>query len=280
MRSIRAMRDARRPTHARRGPGGAPWPCRPSPPCVQGREPPAAPIPAEHADDAAPRRGGTLHLASFKDIRGLDPAAATDGVSAPSVHLIFAGLVDFDDQGRVVPDLADHWELDHTSTSYRFVLREGVRMQDGEELTAADVKRSVERALHPSTPDADASYFDGIAGYAAYAAGRSEHLEGVVVESRYVVVFRLRQADATFLSVLALLAPRPVCKTGGNRYVDTWAPCGAGPFKLMPGGWQRGTSLRLVRHDGYFRAGLPYLDAVEWTFNMQALSQRFRLRTR
>ena len=44
----------------------------------------------------------------------------------------------------------------------------------------------------------------------------------------------------------------------------------------MPGGWQRGTSLRLVRHDGYFRAGLPYLDAVEWTYNMQPLTQRFR----
>ena len=44
----------------------------------------------------------------------------------------------------------------------------------------------------------------------------------------------------------------------------------------MPGGWQRGTSLRLVRHDGYFRPGLPYLDAVEWAFNMQPLTQRFR----
>jgi ABC-type transport system substrate-binding protein len=45
---------------------------------------------------------------------------------------------------------------------------------------------------------------------------------------------------------------------------------------LTPGAWQRGASLRLVRHDGYFRAGLPYLDAVEWAFNMQPLTQRFR----
>jgi ABC-type transport system substrate-binding protein len=240
------------------------------------RGPLAAPIPAEHGDEAAPRRGGTLRLASFKDIRGLDPAGPTEGLSDQAIHLIFAGLVDFDTEGRVVPDLADHWEVGDGGRMYRFVLRPGVQMHDGQELTAEDVKRSVERALHPATPDPDASYFEGIAGYPAYAAGSAAHLDGVVVEGRYVVAFHLKEPDATFLSVLARPTLRPVCRSGGALYADTWQPCGAGPFKLMPGGWKRGTSLRLVRHDGYFRAGLPYLDAVEWTFNMQLLAQRFR----
>lgn len=236
----------------------------------------AAPIPAEHGEDAAPRRGGTLHLASFKDIRGLDPAGPTDGVSLQPIHLMFAGLVDFDERARVVPDLADHWDVGDGGRTYRFVLRRGVVMQDGEELTADDVKRSVERALHPSTPDPDASYFAGIVGYQSYAARSSAHLEGVVVEDRYVVAFHLTEPDATFLSVLAMPTLRPVCRSAGDRYADTWNPCGAGPFKLLTGDWQRGTSLRLVRHDGYFRPGLPYLDAVEWSFDMQPLAQRFR----
>ena len=30
-------------------------------------------------------------------------------------------------------------------------------------------------------------------------------------------------------------ALRPVCKSAGDRYADTWLPCGAGPFKLEPG---------------------------------------------
>ena len=234
------------------------------------------PIPAEHGDDAPPRRGGTLRLATFKDIRGLDPAGPTEGVANQAIHAIFAGLVDFDDRGRVVPDLADRWEIAEGGRVYRFTLHEGVRMHDGEELTADDVKRSVERALHKTTPDPSASYFEGIAGYAAYAEGTAEHLDGVVVEGRYVVTFRLEEPDATFLSVLAGPTLRPVCRSAGDRYVDTWQPCGAGPFKLAPGGWRRGASLRLVRHDGYFRAGLPYLDAVEWTYNMQQLTQRFR----
>jgi ABC-type transport system substrate-binding protein len=236
----------------------------------------SAPIPAEHGDDAPPRRGGTLHLASLKDIRGLDPAGPTEGLAVQPIHLIFAGLVDFDDRGRVVPDLADRWEIAEGGRVYRFFVREGVQMHDGEELTADDVKRSVERALHKTTPDPDASYFEGIVGYPAYLAGASEHLDGVVVEGPHVVAFHLTEPDATFLSILARPALRPVCRTGGDRYADDWQPCGAGPFRLMPGGWRRGTSLRLVRHDGYFRPGLPYLDAVEWAFNMPQLTQRFR----
>ena len=236
----------------------------------------AAPIPADHDDDAAPRRGGTLHLASFKDIRGLDPAGPTEGLADQPIHLIFAGLVDFDERGRVVPDIADHWEIADEGRTYRFFLRPGVQMHDGGELTAEDIKRSAERALHKTTPDPGASYFAGIVGYPAYAAGTAHHLDGVVVEGPYVVSFRLTEPDATFLSVLARPTLRPVCRSGGDRYTDTWQPCGAGPFKLTPGAWQRGNSLRLVRHDGYFRAGLPYLDAVEWAFNMQPLTQRFR----
>jgi ABC-type transport system substrate-binding protein len=240
------------------------------------REPLATPIPAAHADDASPRRGGVLHLASSQDIRNLDPAGPTDGLAVQAEQLIFAGLVDLDDRARVVPDLAETWDVRDGGRTYDFVLRPGVVMHDGEELTADDVKRSAERALYPTTPNPNASYFDGIVGYEAFVGGRSEHLDGIVVGGRYVVSFHLTEPDATFLSILAMHTLRPVCRTGTDRFVDTWRPCGAGPFRLPPDGWQRGASLRLVRNDRYFRPGLPYLDGVEWAFNMQPLPQRFR----
>ena len=113
----------------------------------------AAPIPAQNDDAASPRRGGTLRLASFTDVRTLDPAGSLDELAGEAIHLIFAGLVDYDHEANVVPDLADHWEVDDSGRTYRFTLRHGVLMQDGTELTAEDVKRSVERSLHPSTPN-------------------------------------------------------------------------------------------------------------------------------
>jgi ABC-type transport system substrate-binding protein len=236
-----------------------------------------SPIRGANGDDATPRQGGTLRMASFSDLRGgLDPAVDVDGLSLGAIHLLFAGLVDYDEHGRIVADLAERWDVDDGGLTYRFVLRSGVTMHDGAELTADDVKRSVERALHPSTPDPNASYFTNLAGYDAYAAGNAQHLDGVSVDGRYVVSFHLSKPDSTFPYLVALHSLRPTCKSAGDRYSDTWLPCGAGPFKLLAGGWQRGTGLRVVRHEGYFRAGLPYLDAVEWTFNMKPLAQRFR----
>jgi ABC-type transport system substrate-binding protein len=235
-----------------------------------------APVPAASADDAPPRRGGTLRMASFTDVRSLDPAGPTDGLAMQTQVLLFDGLVDFDRQGRVVPNLAERWEVTDEGRTYRFTLRAGVLMHDGAELTAADVKRSVERALHPTTPGSESAFFEGLTGFAAYAEGKAPHLDGVVVEGRYQVAFHLDQPDAAFLALVALRAMRPVCASAGDRYLDAWLPCGAGPFKLESGGWQRGTSLRLVRHEGYFRPGRPYLDAIEWTFNVLPVPQRFR----
>lgn len=234
------------------------------------------PIPPAHDEDALAVPGGTLRLASISEPRSLDPAGAADGLSLGPVHLMFAGLVDYDEHAHVVADLADHWDVEDEGRTYRFVLRTGVTMHDGAELTATDVKRSIERALHPSSPTQYSSYFTGLVGYEPYAQGKAEHLEGVVVEGRYQVAFHLRSPDATFPYLLTLHVMRPTCAGAGDRTTDTWLPCGAGPFKLERGGWQPGTSLRLVRHAGYFKPGLPYLDAVEWTFNMPEPTQRVR----
>jgi len=235
----------------------------------------APPIAAEHPTDATPRRGGTLHLASFADIRALDPAVASDDLAATPIEALFAGLVDYDASAQIVPDLARRFEVSPDGLVYRFFLREGVRFHDGSELLAADVKRSIERALHPTTPNPAASLYDTIAGFEAFTGGKAEHLDGVAVEGRYVVAIRLKETDARFLSVLALHPLRPVCPSAGDRYDDAWVPCGAGPYRLPPGGWDRGRSLLLTRHEGYFRPGLPHLDALQWTFSMNRAAELY-----
>ena len=226
------------------------------------REPLAAPMPAAHPEDATPRRGGTLHLAYFADVRSVDPAGPTGGESRSALEALYAGLVDYDAEGNLTPDLATRWEVADDGRTYRFFLREGVRFHDGDEVTAEDLKRSAERTLHRTTASPHASAFDDLLGYDDYVSGKAEHLEGVQVEGLYVVSYRIKDADATFLKRLAMHALRPVCKTAGDRYSDTFKPCGAGPFKLGPDGFQRGIGLRVVRHDAYFQPGLPYLDGI------------------
>jgi ABC-type transport system substrate-binding protein len=231
-------------------------------------EPLAAPIPAAHPDDPTPRRGGTLHLASIGDMRGVDPAVVGDALSFSASEIVFAGLVDYDKNAKVVPDLAERYEVAEGGSVYRFFLREGVLFHDGTEVLAEDVKRSIERSLHPSTPGPFSYLYEPIVGFEAYTTKKADHLDGVVVEGRYVVAIHLKEPDSRFLFTVALPPLRPVCRSAGDRYSDTWAPCGAGPFKILPGAWERGRNITLTRHEGYFKPGRPYLDAVAWIFNV------------
>lgn len=66
---------------------------------------------------------------------------------------MFAGLVDFDYSGKIVPELAESFTASPDGLRYNFVLRPNVLFHDGSLLTVADVKRSFERALHPKTPN-------------------------------------------------------------------------------------------------------------------------------
>ncbi len=244
--------------------------------CALGCAKSELPEPIKGAGATEPRRGGIIKVATFGDIRTVDPANIADGLAPQVNQALFAGLVDYDSKANIVPDIAERWVVEDEGKTYRFFLREGVRFHDGDEVTADDVRRSTERALHPSAPNPDTGYYSSILGYDDFVAKKTEHLEGVAVEGKYVVVYRLKEADATFLRVLALQTLRPVCKSGGDRYVDTWHPCGAGPFKLEPAGWERGRQLTVVRHDGYFKPGLPYLDGMRWLFHANQTSQRFR----
>jgi ABC-type dipeptide/oligopeptide/nickel transport system permease subunit/ABC-type transport system substrate-binding protein len=226
--------------------------------------------------DAAPVRGGTLRLGLGANIRMLDPALAYDEVTAPIEALLFERLVTWDAEGRIVPELAERFDVSEDGLTYTFVLRENVRFHDGAELSARDVVRSLERTLHPKTPCPGASYYGSIAGFEEYRGGKAPHLAGVRSEGERTVVITLREPDATFLPLMALTFAAPVCPSMGAG-VDTQAPatpCGTGPFRLAS--FEPESSLRLVRHEGYRTPGKPYLDAIEWLTNVLPRTQRYR----
>ena len=65
--------------------------------------------------------------------------------------------------------------------THTFVLRDGIKLHDGAELTAADVKRSIERALHPKTACPGASNYAAIEGFDAFHGGKAGELAGAMV---------------------------------------------------------------------------------------------------
>ena len=79
-----------------------------------------------------------------QDYTAINPALYEHGeINA----LLFAGLTAHDENNRVVPGLAEDWSFDEDSLTYTFDLRQGLTFHDGEPLTSADVKFTLEAIL-------------------------------------------------------------------------------------------------------------------------------------
>ncbi len=66
--------------------------------------------------------------------------------------LIFNGLTRSDGQGGLKPDLAERWEVSEDGLAYLFKLREDIRWQDGQPVTADDVIFTVNLMQDPDFP--------------------------------------------------------------------------------------------------------------------------------
>src|SRR2546429_550339 len=103
----------------------------------------------------------------------LDPAQVTEGGTGGVLQNIFEGLVDIDKENRVIPVLAQKWDISPDGLIYTFHLRPNARFHNGRELNGGDVKYSLERALRPQTRSSSAlNYLGFIKGADDVAGGK------------------------------------------------------------------------------------------------------------
>jgi peptide/nickel transport system substrate-binding protein len=191
-----------------------------------------------------PKRGGALVVGLSQDLPGLDPHPSTSTITYQVLSLVYQGLVDFDRDLKIRPVLAESWKVSPNGKEWTFALRKGVKFHNGRPLTAGDVKFSLDRILDPKT--------------AARGKGALSIIESVQVVDPQTVRVHLTRASGAFLSRIAgtyqaILPPEAV-------QGPAFKAIGTGPFQLTE--WKTNERVELKRFDGYWEAGLPYLDAV------------------
>ncbi len=80
----------------------------------------------------------TLHRSMSSSPTRINPLLATDSASGEIAGWIFNGLVKFDKNGRIAPDLARSYDFVNDTTLV-FHLRKGLKWHDGKDFTASDV---------------------------------------------------------------------------------------------------------------------------------------------
>src|SRR4029453_14460001 len=101
--------------------------------------------PRSEAAKRHPQRGGTLLFGTRLDIAGLDSHRNTQYHVSHSAAALYAGLTDIDQQGNIVPGIAESWEPNQELTAWVFRLRKGVLFHNGREVDAEAVKLNILR---------------------------------------------------------------------------------------------------------------------------------------
>ncbi|MGH9242984.1 MAG: ABC transporter substrate-binding protein [Acidimicrobiales bacterium] len=190
--------------------------------------------------DSASAPAGTLRV-GIERPHSFDPAEASPADQGELVvaDLLYDGLALTDASGRAVPVLAERWEATPDQRSWRFVMAAGARFADGQPVTAADVKYSLERVAAKGAASLTGVRLDVVSGYRAFVDGTAAELVGIrVVDDRTVEV----ALDAP-LAVLPELLSSPSfgivagraaggdAEAGPLAFAD--APMGTGPFRFV-----------------------------------------------
>ena len=192
----------------------------------------------------AQKRGGTVVVGNDDDAVGLDPHLSFAFASGNFYEHVYTGLTRFNARMEIEADLATSWEVP-IPTTYVFRLRRGVRFHNGREMTAEDVKYSIDRVRDPKGGSPIRDTYQSV--------------EAVEVVDRQTVRLRLSKPDGSLLALMtgraSYVVPREEVEKHGNLQK---VAVGTGPFKLVE--HVPGDFARFVRHDQYYEAGLPYLD--------------------
>ncbi len=184
-----------------------------------------------------------------------------DPATGPGDRRIFSGLVTFDPQLALQPDLAASWDISPDGTVYTFYLRPSARFHDGRAVTAHDVVYSWERAADPATEsDTVLTYLGDIVGVAEKRAGTATMISGLKVIDDYTLQVTIVAPRPYFLLKLtgspALILDRTNVAMGPEWYRT---PNGSGPYRLIS--WEPRRVKIYQRNDAFYLEAprLPYI---------------------
>lgn len=195
-----------------------------------------------------PRRGGILQLGVQRDLIMMNPMVATRSSERAIRELMFEPLLSLDLKGKIQPNLAETWKVSEDGRVYTFQLRRAVKFHNGQEMTAEDVKFSIDYTMNPKN--------------GAYGQQHLRLIDRVEIADRYTLKITMKKASPSFLAPLTDIqsfAIVPKGSLGEGIEKPSIFPPGTGPFKFVE--WKPEQQIVFERFDDYW-GHKAFLDRV------------------
>src|SRR5438477_2638307 len=102
---------------------------------------------------AAAKTGGTLNVA-LSDLGNENLDVILGSTNNNVIYLMHERLMLYNEQGQLIPWLAESWQMSEDGRQWTFKLRKGVKWSNGDDFTSADVKFSFERFVSDAAKSA------------------------------------------------------------------------------------------------------------------------------
>ena len=209
-------------------------------------------------------KGGRLVVAMATPLGDIDPVNMELVEEQEILASVFETLLVTDLEGNLIPALCEKWEVSDDGTSVFFTLRENVRFQNGQALTASSIKHSFERSIKVARelPPGLAA----IRGAAEFAKSDDKELAGILVHSDYKLEIQLPERLSIYPALLTdyktgiTLSDVEDGKAGVIR-------TGTGPFRMASYASDR---IVLERNEKYWKGSSAFLDEVEFRAGLSA----------
>lgn len=200
---------------------------------------------------------GYLVAALNADIQTADVQKTSKDYEVP--FNIFDRLVDVevdaDGNSKIVPSLAENWDISDDGLEYTFHLRQGVKFHNGNDFTAEDVAYTFHRMLTVEG-GVNTEFIDQIKGADELLAGETDTLEGVEVVDDYTIKVTLKEPFAGFLASISSpgvsIYDSEATEEAGDQFgMDPAVTVGTGPFEFSS--WSFNNQLVLTCNEDYWK---------------------------
>jgi peptide/nickel transport system substrate-binding protein len=171
--------------------------------------------------------------------------------------------VDPTDPGGTTPyrSIAQSWTVSADGKTYTFKLVQGVKFHDGSTMTSRDVKASYEKIIFPGE------------GVGSSRKGQYADVASVEAPDAHTVVFRLKEASASFLAALSSpwnwIYKADILAKDPNWYEKNIM--GTGPFTFVE--HVKGSHVVGKKNPSYWDKGKPYLEGFRAIFIRSSSAQ-------
>ncbi|MCO5073154.1 MAG: ABC transporter substrate-binding protein [Rhizobiaceae bacterium] len=182
----------------------------------------------------AQTKGGDVTVVQGSNPPSIDAMSTSSQASRNITMNIYETLYGFSEDIKPIPILAEDCIISEDGLTYRFPLRKGVKFHNEKEMTAKDVKASLERYRKVG---ATGNLLDPV--------------ESIDITGDYEVTFKMKKATPTFLEAFssprapAVIIPEEDGQTeaGKNSFIGT------GPYKFVE--YVPDSYVKLARFDDY-----------------------------